>query len=169
MHNLYEVSPFARRSISLSISCCMRSSAFHNSKKISMYGPLIKLFCSVRVHFVFHLTRRVTSILSLLQMKFTSFLAPLMLSQFSSPPIMLLLVVLFSIVGYSEVLSTRELGWPVGIEYVSVDRKMYLSVDGSLAVLGLTDNVKRKGWKKIESFLEEQGEQILFNIFTCIR
>ena len=61
--------------------------------------------------------------------------------------------------GFDESFSTAErLNWPSNIPYVVSNQKIFFSVEGSLDLLGLGEHVKISGWKKIESFLSEQGQ-----------
>lgn len=75
-----------------------------------------------------------------------------------------------SVVGFNESFSTAEkLNWPCDICYVLFNRRIYFVIDESLELLGIKEHIRLRGWKKVESFLSNQGmkiENLIINMFV---
>lgn len=63
-----------------------------------------------------------------------------------------------TVAGFLESYSTVDkLGWPSDICYVLSNQKIYFLVEDSLPFWGIQDHIKSRGWKKIDSFVSQQG------------
>jgi hypothetical protein len=70
-----------------------------------------------------------------------------------------------TIVGFYESFSTAEkLNWPCDISYVLCNQRIFFSVEDALDFLAIREHIKLRGWKKIDSFLLEQGYIFLYTM-----
>ena len=63
---------------------------------------------------------------------------------------------------------TSTWNWPVVIDYFSIDEKIFFLVEDVVTTLSLKNEVKRRGFTRIDGFLKEEGGHSCFIVVVYV-